>query len=173
MARPRLTSDEYAVKFWSRVNVLDEDDCWEWTAHRVNGLYGQFWTENQTKRGAHVVAFEYANRTEVPDGIFTCHTCDNPACCNPKHLFLGTPKDNNDDKLAKGRGVVLIRSKHSQAKLTENDVKEIRQLLTTSMYQRDIAKQFGVSAAQISSIKLGKAWADNNKNNDPTRQEQH
>jgi hypothetical protein len=90
-------------RFWSKVNVLSEDECWEWTAGRFDAGYGAFYINGQN-RGAHRISFEIANGP-IEDDIFICHICDNPPCVNPNHLFAGTPTDNVLDMIGKGRQV--------------------------------------------------------------------
>lgn len=94
-----------AERFWEKVRVRQPDDCWEWMAHTQHGGYGVFWTgaERGIKTTAHRFAFELHTGSPAPDGIHVCHSCDNPPCCNPAHLFLGTPSDNMRDMVKKGR----------------------------------------------------------------------
>lgn len=93
----------------------------------------------------------------IPDGMFVCHSCDNPRCCNPKHLFLGTQQDNVDDCVAKGRH--SHGERHPRAMLTEDDV---RQILAARGGPRgtgaSLAREFGVSKATIGAIWNGRNW---------------
>jgi hypothetical protein len=96
-------------------------------------------------------------------GYCACHSCDNPRCINPAHLWEGTQEENIADCVKKGRqNLVLppvrLGSKHAQAKLTEADIPEIRKLLDLGISQRLIALKYGVSQSLISRIKLGKNW---------------
>lgn len=89
-------------RFWSKVKMGEPDECWEWQAYFRGGGYGGFqWLGKPWK--SHRVAWILTNG-EVPDGLWVLHTCDNPACCNPAHLWLGTRSDNVRDMCAKGRG---------------------------------------------------------------------
>ena len=103
--------------FWSKFQRGAEDECWRWGACTKNG-YGN------THRGyAHRMSWEIHNGP-VPSGMFVCHRCDNKLCVNPSHLFLGSPKDNNSDMWAKGRGANGERNGH--CKISDQDVRDIR-----------------------------------------------
>jgi hypothetical protein len=95
--------------------------------------------------------------SDLDDGSLVCHSCDNPSCVNPDHLWRGTSLDNAKDRDAKGRG--HYGGRHPMAKLTENDVRYIKAFLAAGANQRVIAKNFGVSYATISYINTGKTWS--------------
>lgn len=105
MAKPNLTTTqltpEQVARFESRVNRGLPDECWEWTARTDKDGYGTIWLCG-ANYGAHRVAYLLATR-EWPGTLLVTHRCDNPPCCNPKHLKLGTPQSNMDDKHARGR----------------------------------------------------------------------
>jgi hypothetical protein len=106
-------------RLWSKIDRSGgESSCWPWIAKSVSATdgvfeYGIFRFNNKTQR-AHRVAWQLTHGP-IPDGLFVCHKCDNPRCCNPSHFFLGTPKDNHDDMLAKGR--IGHMSKEGRARL--------------------------------------------------------
>jgi len=90
-------------RFWSKVSIYWDAECWPWTAGLMGRMgYGNF-SVGGRNRAAHRVAWESANGESIPDGKFVCHRCDNPVCCNPAHLFLGTHADNMRDARTKGR----------------------------------------------------------------------
>lgn len=89
-------------RFWSKVEKLGPDDCWEWLGGTRKGGYGSFWKDGKTKVASRV-SYEFVSGS-IPDGMHCCHTCDNPPCVNPAHLFIGTSLTNVRDKMTKGRG---------------------------------------------------------------------
>ena len=91
---------------------------------------------------------------DIPEGLHILHTCDNPRCINPDHLFLGTNQDNVNDKMSKGRHKTAYGSKHGSAKLSPMLVKQIITLLSQEVPQRKIAKIYGVSQRTITKINL-------------------
>ena len=94
----------------------------------------------------------------IPNLILVCHSCDNPSCINPEHLFLGSPKDNTQDMIKKQRRPVLSGDDHPNAKLTEHQAHEIKQLRKQNVPLRSIANQYGISFQTVSSIAKGTTW---------------
>lgn len=140
--------DGFVTRFNDRLDR--RADCWYWTGARKTNGYG-----NVCFRGkwfqAHRVMWVIHNGA-IPDGIMVLHRCDNRACCNPKHLFLGTHTDNMRDMVAKGRGRLIARW---AARLTEDQVCAIRADLRS---QRAIAVEYGVSQNAVMKIKTRKTW---------------
>jgi hypothetical protein len=101
---PSMENQEW---FWSRVDRKENNECWEWTGNRTAKGYGRVRMPGMATRRAHRVAWFLSKGKLPPDNMLVCHKCDNPPCCNPFHLFLGTSLENNEDMRAKGR-----QSKH-------------------------------------------------------------
>jgi hypothetical protein len=145
--------------------------CWLWFG-ATNGRkgYGRIIFRNK-KHQAHRFSYE-AFVGPIPSGLFACHKCDNPACVNPDHIFLGTNAENQHDKVRKGRqargdnaGPRLRRETrprgeaHSNAKLTNEKVIEIREKSLNGMSAVVLAKEYGVSEALIYKIRCKECWA--------------
>lgn len=130
--------------------------CLEFIGNRDKDGYGKMKFNGKDVR-SHRVAYVLAHGT-IPENMQVCHSCDNPPCCNPKHLFLGTNKDNNNDKVRKMRHG--IGEKNGRAKLTEEEVLEIREKYKTKKYfHKDLAKDYNVSIAVIARVTRGDSWS--------------
>ena len=153
-----MTSDTID-RFWAKVRK--SRSCWLWTASKLRGGYGSFWSpDDQSMLYAHRVSWALS-RGPIPLGLFVLNRCDNPPCVNPDHLFLGTLKDNSQDCIAKRRNVINLPPTRrgesaSASKLTEAQVIEIRQSDEPIV---DIARRLGMSVHAIWSIKHGKTWS--------------
>jgi len=135
--------------------IVDEvTGCWEWTQSRQKNGYGRAYYDKKDW-GAHRLSYT-AFKGDIPEGLHVLHSCDNRGCCNPQHLRVGTPQDNMNDKVLRGRS--NKGSKHGRAKLKESDVLEIRKLLQEGMSGADIGRKFGVTKAAISQIKIKRTW---------------
>lgn len=88
-------------RFWRMVSPRPSAGCWEWTGGKDTNGYGRTWNGTRSE-GTHRLAWQFTYG-EIPKGFFICHHCDNPPCCNPRHLFLGTAQDNMQDAWHKGR----------------------------------------------------------------------
>lgn len=161
------------TRFWKKVEKTDDaNSCWLWTG-AVKGLknrdgkrYGNFYWDGGYKHpncvGAHIASYRL-NVGKVPEGKDVLHTCDNPPCVRPSHLFLGTAQTNVDDMIAKERDCPrfvehpFIGSEHPEAKLNEKNVQEIKCLLPVCK-DTELAERYEVSPAAIWMIRKGRTW---------------
>lgn len=129
-------------RFWSKVKVRGDDECWEWQRGTIKG-YGVFrLNDRKTAARAHRVSY----RMEVgpiPDSKQVNHHCDNPGCVNPNHLYLGTQSDNARDSYARNR----------RGKLTNQEVREIRRRAREEdVTHVELGKEYGVSGQSIGDV---------------------
>lgn len=145
------------TRFWPNVERGEDDACWEWRGSRqVNG-YGCIRINNRGFR-THRIAWELTNGP-IPKGMHICHACDNPPCCNPRHLFLGTQRDNMRDAIAKGRfRFIPEESKRVGVKLTPDMVREIRRRVAAGEMQTALAREFGINKYTMRSIVHRRTW---------------
>lgn len=136
--------------------VPPDNLCMEWPCGKLSFGYGGIAIDGRT-RAVHRIAYELAVGP-IPDGLDICHHCDNPPCFRPSHLFPGTHADNMHDMYAKKRRVSAKGEKVNTAKLTANEVCEIRHLRTQGRTQQFLADQFGVLQTTISRILLRQHW---------------
>jgi hypothetical protein len=142
----------YAVQFWVRIDKsAGPKGCWPCIGATING-YGAI--HHNGFNLAHRFAF-FLNKGKIPAGKCVLHKCDNPPCCNPRHLFLGSNADNVKDSMAKGRHINPVIAK----KLTLVKVYKIRKLYAGGSMAGDLAKQFGVSRQSIWLTVNKKRWA--------------
>lgn len=157
-------------RFWAKVRKTDT--CWLWTASTRSKGYGAFCYRRHGKyvQGrAHIFSYEL-HKEEVPAGLFVLHACDNPACVNPDHLFLGTNQDNVNDMVRKGRhvaggthcgvnGAWKRGERHHASKLTPETVREIRQLHAGGGWSYSkLAARYGVGISAIQKIISRALW---------------
>jgi hypothetical protein len=137
------------AKFWSRVDVHTDFQCWPWKG-RTNGKgYGR------TDMGmAHRIAYELVNGS-IPAGAVIRHRCDNPRCCNPSHLLPGSEADNARDAVERGR--TSIGGRNGRTRLTEEDVSAIRANVE-SLSLKEMAARYGMAQSSIHYIRTGRSW---------------
>lgn len=163
--QPLDVDDE--ARFWSKAERRGSDDCWEWQAWRNAQGYGYFWDRIDKRMApAHRWIFQFVNDIKLPrspgaSGLVVCHKCDNPPCVNPAHLFLGTQDENMADMRAKGRQPDNRGERNPNTRLTPDDIRAIR----ASHHGKygdgmRIAREWGLSSAQVSKIVKGQCWLD-------------
>ncbi len=159
--RPVGTSLPLVDRFWEKVDRRGPDDCWEWLAGKDGKGYGSIWCDGKSEIASRV-AWKLANGP-IPDGIDVLHTCDNPPCCNPGHLHLGTDADNTADKVARGRqarcGYPVRGERNGSAKLTEARVIEIRRAWLAGESQGEITRRLGIPRSTIQKIVTRHTWS--------------
>lgn len=97
-----MIEDRAKQRFWAKVDKRGPDECWPWLGQKASGNYGRFYYRSQS-RPAHQISWEIANGAPFPEGKHGCHSCDNPNCVNPGHVWPGTRSENMRDAVAKGR----------------------------------------------------------------------
>lgn len=148
----------YESRFYSLMDYsVSGDQCWEWQGKVFSNGYGCFRVGNDEFL-AHRVAYALYHDANI-DGLVICHRCDNRKCCNPKHLFAGTQQENMRDMVNKGRANPAKGEQSGKAKLTDVDVRAIRQFAADGILQGTIAALYGVSPKQVSVIVSRKQWA--------------
>ena len=133
---------------WAAIDLRGPDECWEWKRYRDQYGYGILHGDR-----AHRAVWRQTHGA-IPHGMEVMHQCDNPSCCNPSHLLLGTHADNMRDMVTKGRSA--HGEHHPRAKLSDKDVQEIREQYSAGVSRSTLAKRFGVSDVHIWQITVGK-----------------
>ena len=169
---------DFAAYFWKKVGPPDRNGCRNYTGCLGSKNYGHIGRNGRIEK-AHRIAWELANGRSPVD-FLVCHSCDNPTCCNPDHLFLGTDADNMRDMARKGRDgfskhphvyghlfhnrfrrghSVSIGERHSQAKLTNEQVLAIRRRYAGGdCSQTDLAREYGLTQSHVGDIVRGELW---------------
>lgn len=137
-------------------NFTKQDGCWEWQKGKFTTGYGVFCWEGKRWVASRASLFIYRG-IELGKN-YALHKCDNPACVNPDHLFVGDASVNAQDKKNKGRAQRLPGELHPRAKLTQQAVEEIR---SEVLRPYEYAKKFGVSLSAITSVRKGRNWGKN------------
>ncbi len=158
----KRTSVPIAERLWPRVTkVNDATSCWPWTGSIDRYGYGYLGEGGSVRNGAkyikaHRVVWELTYGP-IPNGLQVLHHCDDPQCCRPDHLFLGTNLDNAKDRHAKGRDP--RGEKHGNAKLTDEAVREIRRRYAAGgISQQNLADEFGVNQTIVSDVVRRVYW---------------
>ncbi len=168
----------FCKEFWRRVDV-NNHGCWNFKGYTTKRGYGRIsvprrWQGYLPKAmAAHRLAYLLA-RGDITESSMVLHTCDNPPCCRPDHLYLGSYLENAQDRVFRGRHVALRGEENGSAKLTEAAVLEIKRKLrnynpkkvrTYSSFDRErpltlagVAREFGVSVNTVTNIHKGKTW---------------
>jgi hypothetical protein len=156
-----MRTEQITARFWDHVD--QSGDCWLWTGGIRRHGYGLF-TAAKFSWFAHRFSWTL-HYGPIPDGLYVCHRCDNPACVNPAHLFLGTQADNMHDMVRKGRHAWKVGAERAArgerigaSKLTADDVRAIRVANATGATQRQLAGQYGLCQSTVWKIVHRLQW---------------
>jgi len=158
---PKTDTNPFRRRFEAKVNRSTPNACWEWTGAKRGG-YGYMWVFRQTSSElAHRLAYYYEHGA-FDEGLVVCHRCDNPPCCNPSHLFLGTRADNNRDRSNKGRGRESRPENRGElsptSKLTAEQVIDIVSRVESGESQTAVAAEYGIKQPQVSRLVRRQSW---------------
>jgi len=136
-------------RFWAKVNIGPTNQCWPWLGMTMSSRkrYGRF-KVNNVREGAHRVSLALKLGRDLAQGKWALHTCDNPICVNPLHLYEGDRADNELDKVERGR--------QPGARLDQISALAI---MSDDRPQGEIATHYGISQSSVSDIKTGRSWA--------------
>jgi len=151
-------------RFWTKVDQRGEDECWLWTASRIPDGYGCFWDGTYRSLNprrprivrAHRWLYEFLHGRI--GALEVCHTCDEPACVNPAHLYAGTHAQNMRDMISRGRADNR-GDKNGRSKLSSEQIAEIRSR-STGRYGEisELAREYGVASGTMSKILKHQTW---------------
>lgn len=150
--------EQFLERFWSKVDRRGPDECWPWLAYRQPTGYGQFTVRKGEFATASRVALALTVDRPLVLGEVACHSCDNPPCCNPAHLFVGTQLDNNADCRQKGRANRARGVGLPWARLDDEKVREIRSHPQRYGLYAELGRQYGVAANTIRAVRQGTKW---------------
>ena len=168
-----MFDDISTAKFWARTHVAESDECWLWMAGKNSAGYGVLSVERKPML-AHRFSLALHRGQSIPPGVFVLHSCDNPRCVNPRHLRMGTQKENSRDAWDRGRASppprndgpghwtktrALKGSAIGTSKMTDAAVAEIYRLRMAGMSSPKLAKRFGLDKSTVLDIIGGRYWA--------------
>ena len=144
-------------RFWHYVNKNAKGGCWEWTGGCTRQGYGRYTIHHNLRTvGAHKYSWEL-HKGEVPDKLLVLHKCNNRKCVNPRHLYVGTQKQNMKDRSEHGN--LVIGENHWKSKLTWEDVDKIREMYASGKFSQSVlGKMFNTPQTNISNIVLWRNW---------------
>lgn len=152
------TPQQNVEAFWKRVDKRGRNQCWPWIGWIRKDGYGTFYCGGQNrsdgKRGRYYLPHRFSyelHRGKIPKGKLVCHKCDNRRCCNPRHFFVGTHKDNTDDSIKKKRFRLPM------TRLSDSQVEEIRRRYTRSRGVGKLANEFGITIGHLWALTHGKS----------------
>jgi hypothetical protein len=145
------------IKKYFLKNVIQKEGCWDWNGCNRRGyVFINYMNKGLAAHRASWIIF----RGMIPDRVLVLHKCDNRRCTNPEHLYLGTAKENAEDRKLRGRNRDQTGENNSKSKLTTGKVKEIRNLIRSGTKYAVIKSLYNISSSTISCIKYNKLWKD-------------
>lgn len=157
-----LQDESIKAKFWQRVDMRAPSECWNWVGTKSRGGYGRLKVMGHTI-AAHRFSLMVAIGRCINSHEFACHTCDNPVCVNPKHLYVGNHKTNTADMVARNRSVKWEGKRRGQenprAKLNIEDIHKIR-FMHFVVPIRKIASQFSINKSTVCDIIYKRSWTN-------------
>jgi hypothetical protein len=162
--RPIKLTPKLIRRFRPKVDTTaGPDQCWPWIGKTQNGGYGVLWFGGKTNTTFYAHRLAYLLETGIdPHGRAVCHRCDNPPCCNPAHLFLGTIADNTQDMMTKGRWRRPPQAKGVQiasAKVNEAIVRDIRRRAAGGASSAVLGREYGLDSSSVRQIVRRETWA--------------
>ncbi len=164
MISPEQVKEKTIERFWSKIKFGEPNECWEWQRSVDGRGYGQFQIgtlKNPKKVNSHRYVFQCVFGKLPSRKILACHTCDNPKCCNPNHLFPGTQKDNMHDAKIKGRISTTSKScgeANPRSKIKDSDVRVIRKRLAAGETLTAVGSDYGLKTSATWAIKTRFCW---------------
>ena len=146
-----MNKQELALKLLENVRIDEQTGCWIWTLSLTQPGYGQLGVNGKIKR-THRLSYELF-KGPIPQGMFVCHHCDNRACLNPQHLFVGTSKENTRDMILKNR-----QKKPGGRKFTREDINHFRSEAANGVSRIELCETYHVSYKQLSRIINYRDW---------------
>lgn len=150
-----ISDQVFERKFWERAHPRP-NGCWEWAGVLSTSGYGRVMHRGQRDVATHRLAWEFAHGP-IPDGMCVCHSCDNRACVNPDHLWLGTHKQNMADMAAKRRGRKSMGPTYvsPRRKVSESLACAIREDYASGLSLKTVARKHGIGSTTVSKITKG------------------
>ena len=142
------------VRVWRHVEKLGDDECCPWKGAKNKAGYGIICYGTMYDRhsmAAHRMVWQSIHG-EAPIGMVVMHSCDNPSCCNPAHLSLGTHQENTEDCIAKGRRSKKYAFSPRQRKLSDDDIREIRKMAASGLKDYEISHKFKICSSTVWNI---------------------
>lgn len=164
----RIAKVSPEIRFWWYADKK-ESGCWEWTGAMCR-RYGRFSVNGKSYKANRYAL--YLRTGEMPEDRWACHTCDNPKCVNPDHLYWGTAKQNTDDRYARGRGVLgeqhhaygrgIIRKSDglpARCKHSIETIRDVKSRIVAGETNKSISMATGIHKDTVSKVRKGKQWA--------------